>query len=176
MNNKMKWLGIFVLAASLLLTACGAQPTEAVPTSTPEPTAAAEPTATPEATAAEPTEEPTAEPVSQPAEKSTGIVNMAEEGKALYAAQLDRYAAALSEQWPESRYFENGMSELAGYYYEGDARANVGVFFPDLDGDGSPEMVIGAILGADTDPAVLEIWTVKDGSPVMLAQSHARDR
>ena len=29
MNNKMKWLGIFVLAASLLLTACGAQPTEA---------------------------------------------------------------------------------------------------------------------------------------------------
>ena len=68
------------------------------------------------------------------------------------------------------------MSELAGYYYEGDARANVGVFFPDLDGDGSPEMVIGAILGADADPAVLEIWTVKDGAPVMLAQSHARDR
>ena len=177
MNNKMKWLGIFALAASLLLTACGAQPTEAVPTSTPEPTATAEPTATPETTAAaEPTEEPTAEPVSQPAERSTGIVNMAEEGKTLYAAQLDRYAAALSEQWPEGRYFENGMSEIAGYYYEGDARANVGVFFPDLDGDGSPEMVIGAILGADTDPAVLEIWTVKDGAPVMLAQSHARDK
>lgn len=71
MNKKMKWIGILVLAASLLLTACGAQPTEAVPTSTPEPTA-------------------TAEPVSQPVEKSTGIVNMAEEGKTLYAAQLDR--------------------------------------------------------------------------------------
>ena len=53
MNKKMKWIGIFALAASLLLTACGAQPTEAVPTSTPEPTATAEPTATPEATAAE---------------------------------------------------------------------------------------------------------------------------
>ena len=52
MNKKMKWLGIFALAASLLLTACGAQPTEAVPTSTPEPTATAEPTATPETTAA----------------------------------------------------------------------------------------------------------------------------
>ena len=149
MNNKMKWIGILVLAASLLLTACGAQPADPTPTAAPEATATAEPTATPEATAAEPTEEPTAEPVSQPAEKSTGIVNMAEEGKTLYAAQLDRYAAALSEQWPESRYFENGMSELAGYYYEGDARANFGVFFPDLDGD---------------------------GSPVMLAQSHARDR
>ena len=73
---------------------------------------------------------------------------MTEEGKTLYAAQLTRCAAALSERMvPESRYFENGMSELAGYYYEGDARANVGVFFPDLDGDGSPEMVIGAISG-----------------------------
>ena len=176
MNKKMKWLGIFALAASLLLTACGAQPAEAVPTSMPEPTTAAEPTATPEAAAAEPTEEPTAEPFSLPAERSTGIVNMAEEGKTLYAAQLNRYAAALSEQWPEGRYFENGMSELASYYYEGDARANIGVFFPDLDADGSPEMVIGAISGADTDPVVLEIWTVKDGAPVMLSQSHARDK
>lgn len=172
MNKKMKWIGIFALAVSLLLTACGAQPAEAAPTSTPEPTATAEPTATPETAAAEPTEEP----VSQPTDHSAGIVNMAEEGQKLYAAHFMRYAAALSEQWPESRYFENGMSELAGYYYEGDARANVGVFFPDLDGDGSPEMVIGAILGADTDPVVLEIWTVKDGAPHMLVQSHARDR
>ena len=67
MNNKMKWLGIFVLAASLLLTACGAPASDPTPTATPEPTATAEPTATPETTAAaEPTEEPTAEPVSQP--------------------------------------------------------------------------------------------------------------
>lgn len=177
MNKKMKWIGALVLAASLLLTACGAPASDPTPTATPEPTATAEPTATPETTAAaEPTEEPTAEPVSQPVEEPSGIVNMAEEGKALYAAQLNRYAAALSEQWPEGRYFENGMSELASYYYEGDARANVGVFFPDLDADGSPEMVIGAISGADTDPVVLEIWTVKDGAPVMLAQSHARDK
>ena len=98
MNKKMKWLGIFALAASLLLTACGAQPADPTPTAAPEATAAAEPTATPEATAAEPTEEPTAEPVSQPVEKSTGIVNMAEEGKTHYAAQLGRYAAALSER------------------------------------------------------------------------------
>ena len=184
MNKKMKWIGALALAGSLLLmTACGAQGAEAVPTATPEPTATPVPTATAEPTenraeepTAEPVTQPTAEPVTQPTDEPAEIVNMAEEGKTLYAAQLDRYAAALSEQWPEGRYFENGMSELAGYYYEGDARANVGVFFPDLDNDGSPEMVIGAILGADSDPAVLEIWTVKDGAPVMLAQSHARDR
>ena len=171
MNKKMKWIGALVLALCLLLTACGAPASDPAPTATPEPTATPVPTAT-----AGPTEEPTAEPVSQPAEESAGIVNLAEEGKKLYAAQLTRYAAALSEQWPEGRYFENGMSEIAGYYYEGDARANVGVFFPDLDGDGSPEMVIGAILGADIDPVVLEVWTVKDGAPHMLVQSHARDR
>ena len=63
MNKKMKWLGIFALAASLLLTACGAQPADPTPTAAPEATATAEPTATPETTAAaEPTEEPTAEP------------------------------------------------------------------------------------------------------------------
>ena len=116
MNKKMKWIGILVLAASLLLTACGAPASDPTPTATPEPTATAEPTATPEttatpeATAAEPTEEPTAEPVSQPVEKSTGIVSLTEEGKSLYAAQLGRYAAALSEQWQEGRYFECGMS------------------------------------------------------------------
>lgn len=181
MNKKMKWIGALVLAASLLLTACGAPASDPTPTATPEPTATAEPTAAPGTTAAaEPTGNPTAEPAEEPFSQSTeepsGIVNMAEEGRKLYAAHFMRYAAALSEEWPESRYFENGMSELAGYYYEGDARANVGVFFPDLDGDGSPEMVIGAISGADTDPVVLEIWTVKDGAPVMLAQSHARDK
>ena len=53
MNKKMKWIGLFALAASLLLTACSAQPTETAATATPEATAAAtaEPTATPEATA-----------------------------------------------------------------------------------------------------------------------------
>lgn len=175
MNKKMKWIGALVLAFCLLLTACGAPASDPAPTATPEPTATPAPTATAEPTE-EPTAEPTAEPVSQPAEESTGIVNLAEEGKKLYAAQLTRYAAALSEQWPEGRYFESGMSEIAGYYYEGDSRANVGVFFPDLDNDGSPEMVIGAILGADTEPVVLEIWTIRDGAPHMIVQSHARDK
>ena len=135
MNKKMKWIGLFALAASLLLTACGAQPAGTAATATPEATAAAtaEPTATPETTAT-----PEATAAAEPAEEPAGIVNMAEEGRKLYAAQITRYAAALSEQWPEGRYFENGMSELASYYYEGDARANVGAFFPDLYGDGSP--------------------------------------
>ena len=89
MNKKIKWIGVLVLAASLLLTACGAPASDPTPTATPEPTATAEPTATPEATAtAEPTEEPTAEPVSQPAEEPSGIVNMAEVTEYLYNREV----------------------------------------------------------------------------------------
>lgn len=194
--KKMKWIALFVLAAALLLAGCSGRTPEAAPTATPEATATAEPTdaptATPETTAtAEPTATATAEATAtaaatadataNPAAPATvqpakGIVNLTDEGHKLYAAQLTRYSAALAEQWNEGRYYESGMSELATWYYDGDARANIGVYFPDLDNDGSPEMVIGAISGADTDPAVLEIWTVVNGTPTMIAQSHTRDR
>ena len=197
--KKMKWIALFVLAAALLLAGCSGRTPEAAPTAAPETTATAEPTeapteaptATPETTAtAEPTATATAEATATAAATAdaantaapttaqpvNGIVNMPEEGRKLYAAQLTRYSAALAEQWNEGRYFESGMSELATWYYDGDARTNIGVYFPDLDNDGSPEMVIGAISGADTDPAVLEIWTVVNGTPTMIAQSHTRDR
>ena len=42
MNKKMKWISIFVLAVSLLLTACGASVPDPAPTATPEPTTTAE--------------------------------------------------------------------------------------------------------------------------------------
>ena len=177
--KKGNWIIALTLAAALSLAGCGAAPEEPAATATPEPTVTAVPTAEPTATAvptAEPTSEPTEEPTAEPAAAPDTAADLAEKGRTLYAAQLNRYAAALSEQWTEGRYFENGMSELATYYYEGDACANAGIAFPDLDGDGSPELVIGAISGADTDPAVFEIWTVADGAPVMVAQSHARSR
>lgn len=167
--KKGNWIIALTLAAALSLAGCGAAPEEPAATAAPEPTATTVPTA-------EPTSEPTEEPAAEPAAAPDTAADLAEKGRTLYAAQLNRYAAALSEQWTEGRYFENGMSELATYYYEGDACANAGIAFPDLDGDGSPELVIGAISGADTDPAVFEIWTVADGAPVMVAQSHARSR
>ena len=93
-----------------------------------------------------------------------------------YAEQIGRYYTALSEKWDEGKYFENDLSALPYYYYEGNPQENVGFGFVDLDNDGSWELVIGAILNADKDPAVFEIWTLVNGEPVMLAQGSSRNR
>ena len=94
----------------------------------------------------------------------------------VYSEQISRYYTALSEKWDEGKYFENNMSALPAYYYEGNPLENVGFDFVDLDNDGSWELVIGAILNAEQDPAVFEIWTLVDGEPVMLAQGGSRNR
>ena len=94
----------------------------------------------------------------------------------VYAKQIARYHTALSEKWDEGQYFENGLSELPYYYYEGNPLENVGFGFVDLDNDGHWELIIGAILNAEKDPAVFEIWTLVDGEPVMLAQGGSRNR
>jgi hypothetical protein len=94
----------------------------------------------------------------------------------VYADQIARYHTALSEKWEEGKYFENDMSALPYYYYEGNPLDNVGFGFADLDNDGHWELIIGAILNAEQDPAVFEIWTLVDGEPVMLAQGGTRNR
>ena len=94
----------------------------------------------------------------------------------IYAAQLDRYHTAISAQWEEGAYLENEMSALAMYYYEGNALDNIGYTFIDLDNNGICELIIGAILNAEQDPIVFELWTIKDDAPTMLAQSGSRNR
>ena len=93
-----------------------------------------------------------------------------------YADQIARYHTALSEKWDEGKYFDNNMSALPFYYYEGNPLENVGFGFVDLDNDGRLELIIGAIMNAEMDPAVFEIWTLVDGEPVMLAQGGTRNR
>ena len=132
-----------------------------------------------------PTTEPTA---SEPVDESVETSEEAEddtvyEGDAssyyideVYHEQIERYYTALSEKWNEGLYFENGLSAQPYYYYEGDPLENVGFGFVDLDNDGTWELVIGAILNAEQDPSVFEIWTLVDGKPVMLAQGGSRNR
>jgi hypothetical protein len=95
---------------------------------------------------------------------------------AVYTQQIERYYEAISNQWDEITYFDHEMSSLAAYYYEGNALENVGFTFMDLNGDDIRELIIGAIKNAEQDPLVFEIWTLKNGEPVMLAQSGARNR
>lgn len=166
--KKMKCILLLTLCIALLMTGCAttsqgstttAEPTAAT---TVEPTATAEPTATPESTA-------TTEPTASNSEST--------DGRVIYAEQIARYATALSEQWDLEKYYDNDMCEMVESYYEGNPMENVGVAFPDLDFDGKPELVIGAIYNSDNDPAIFEIWTTDaDGTPKMLAQSHSRAR
>ena len=132
-----------------------------------------------------PSEEPAAGPVTVPAETSGGEAeeDIVYEGDAstyyidvAYPEQIGRYHTALTEKWDEGKYFENGLSALPVYYYEGNPLDNVGFGFVDLDNDGRLELIIGAVLNAETDPAVFEIWTLVDGEPVMLAQGSSRNR
>ena len=94
----------------------------------------------------------------------------------IYAEQIQRYYNALSEKWEEGKYFENDLSALASYYYEGNPLENVGFGFQDLNNDGYWELIIGAIFNADNYPIIFEIWTLVDDEPVMVAQSGSRNR
>ena len=162
------YLALMLVAA--MISACGAPaPTEPPTTEAP----AVQTTAPVETTAPAETTIPT-EPTVQ--ENVSGEGYNAEYVREIYAEQIGRYYVALAEQWTQEQYFDNGMSDLPSYYYEGDALANVGFGYQDLNNDGQEELMIGAILNAEQDPVVFEIWTVVDGAPVMLAQSGSRNR
>ena len=174
--RRITWIAVALLAA--LLAGCGA----AEPTNpqTEPPVSTGAPTETPtEAPTEAPTEVPTEAPTEVPTEAPTdpsaeGTVS--DYVDAAYAEQIGRYYTALSEQWEAGQYFDNDMSELPYYYYEGEPLDNVGFGYQDLNNDGSMELIIGAILNAEQDPAVFEIWTLVDGEPVMLAQGGSRNR
>ena len=151
------------LSLTVLLTGCGTPEIK-------EPSSVIMETAESTNTATEATSGETEEEIVYEGDAASYYIDVA------YAEQIARYHTALSEKWEEGKYFENNLSALPYYYYEGNPLENVGFGFVDLDNDGYWELIIGAILDADTDPAVFEIWTRVDGKPVMLAQGGTRNR
>ena len=176
----------FLLAVSVLLTltllgGCS-KPQEERPVISEPTISPAEPATTPtvETDSESSTTHPLAEPDSElsitpPLAEPEGDA-LPDSGDVIYTQQIERYDAAISEQWDESAYFDHEMSPLAAYYYEGNALDHVGFTLMDLDGDDIQELIIGAIKNAEHDPLVFEIWTTKNGEPVMLAQSGSRNR
>ena len=181
-KTSLRWLTVILIAA--LLAGCDTSQNTIVPTSTepPAPVSTAAPTESATEAPAELATEVSTEAIVEN-EETTDEEDIVYEGDAssyyidvVYAEQIGRYHTALSEKWDEGKYFENEMSALPFYYYEGNPLDNVGFGFVDLDNDGYWELVIGAILNAEQDPAVFEIWTLVDGEPVMLVQGGARNR
>ncbi len=151
---------VLLLLAALMLAGCGSDNrAETIATAAPT----AEQTTVPTETEAE-------EDIVYEGDASTYYIDVA------YPEQIGRYYTALSEKWDEGKYLDNAMSALPYYYYEGDPLENVGFGFVDLDNDGRWELIIGAIMNAERDPSVFEIWTLVDGEPVMLAQGGSRNR
>lgn len=120
----------------------------------------------------EPTTDCTEDASPAEAEGNTSSYSIVE----IYAPQINRYYNAISQQWDEEAYWDQEMSPMVVHYYDGTPLDNVGFTCMDLDGDGIRELIIGAILASDRDPLVFEIWTVRDGEPVMLAQSGSHNR
>lgn len=94
----------------------------------------------------------------------------------IYSEQIGRYHTALWGLWDASKYLENDLSPLPSYYCTGNPLENVGYGLVDLDNDGSYELVIGAILNADKDPSIFEIWTLVNGEPMMVVQGSTENR
>ena len=170
MKKTSFWIAILLIAA--LLVGCGPDANvETTPTEEPTTAETEAPTEAPTETPTEaPTEAPTEEEVHYEGDASSYYIDV------VYAEQIERYYTALTEQWDDGKYFENNMSHLPISYYKDNPLNNVGFGFVDLDNDGRWELIIGAILNAEKDPAVFEIWTQVDGKPVMIAQGGSRNR
>ena len=167
---------VLILLVMAMVAGCGkAAKTETIAT---EPPATVETEASVEVSTEAPAEEDAEVPTEAPAaEDAVPEGNVPSDYvDAAYAEQIGRYYKALSEKWDEGKYFENEMSALPYYYYEGNPLENVGFGYVDLDNNGQNELVIGAILNAAQDPSVFEIWTLVNGEPVMLAQGGSRNR
>ena len=119
MKKLIAW--ILILVFSLSLAACGGktEPTAATTEAPPETTAAPETTE-----AVETTEEPTVL------------------AKPLYGEILDAYFDALLQGFTPEQYTEKGLNYLVGVV--GDV-TKVGYSLEDLDGDGSMELLLGAV-------------------------------
>ena len=171
---------VSTLLVLAMLAGCGTLPKTDSASTTPTTTATETPTtASTEMPTEAATEAPAEVPTEAPTEQTPIVYEKGTPGYytyEVYAEQIGRYHTAITERWEEEKYAENGMCTLPYHYDEGDPLENVGFGYVDLDNDGSWELVIGAILNAELDPSVFEIWTLVDGKPVMLVQGGYRNR
>lgn len=86
----------------------------------------------------------------------------------VYSEQLAQYYRALLERWGTEQFEQQGRSPLGAAYLQGDPLENVGFFLEDLDGDGSRELVIGAVREAEKAPLIFELWTAGEEPELIL--------
>ncbi len=169
---KKRMTGITLMAAAMLLTACGTQTDDTTAAqsevSTTVGTEAAQGTVATETLTA--TEAQTAETTQDPA-AVLGTV-------ASYDEIIENYRTMIKEKWDASQIYETDYSPVLSYLTGADnAQDTVGYVYMDINGDGEDELLIGE---TDTELAanrmIFDAYTLKDGQPVQLFVSHERNR
>ncbi len=97
--------------------------------------------------------------------------------EAVYGDPIAKYVEAIVEKWPAEKYRDEGLNETVALLGEGEAAKRLGYAFRDLDGDGSPELLIGFTENTEDETGLLlDMYTLKNGAPVQLAVGGERNR
>ncbi len=96
-----------------------------------------------------------------------------------YGVLLGEYYTAAAEEWDFAKLMEKDYNYLLTYCYDDDgALQNIGYAFTDLDGDGTQELLIGALGGEEfVAKMIFELYTMdRDGVAQEVFGSTERDR
>lgn len=94
----------------------------------------------------------------------------------VYTEQLREYYTGLTRLWKAEDYGNRGRSPLAASFLQGDPLENVGFLLEDLDGDGTRELLIGAIRNAEEEPLIFELWTLRRDEPELVLRAEEEER
>lgn len=95
-----------------------------------------------------------------------------------YAALLDRYAEALSESWDSATLMDANLPYLLALAYGAEPLENIGYAISDVEGDGSPELLIGSLTGDEYfGKMIFALYTLdQDGAASLLFESEEKNR
>lgn len=173
MRKYIKTLGATTIALTLLcasLTGCGKDKTDdLIEISTEGLTTNTATEDTTDETTDETTTESTTE--STTTESTTQANSSQPQSKSDYSSILDKYHQALSENWDFQKLSDNSLNYMCSYY-SGTGLNDIGYAYYDINSDGVNELLIG--LTAETHN-VLDIYSLVNGTPTLIAQSGERD-
>ena len=164
-----KTIGILLLILALMLSAC----TAAIPQPTTSPTEQTQPAPVQTEPAPDETQPVSTEPqpeVSQPSE----VIPM------VYQTLLGAYAQAAADGWNGGALAEQGLNFVAADVFGDKPGENLGYAVMDLDGNGTPELVIGSTEAVTDDfygKLILDVYTLNAESIAQpIFTSMERDR